>query len=191
MKRPFLLLTFILAFASSSYSQEAAKNSIRFGVGPGAAMTATTDGLGIFYSVGYQRELKNDRFRLHPHFCIGHYSNKFVTDTRDLYYNSINLSTHLYYDLLKVASSSLFIGSGVILNNTRGLLGTGGDIEGINSLSGSKFVSTYNIGGTFSLGLRFTKPQSKNAFNIIPLNIRYGGDNYTEVMCTIEWEINY
>lgn len=191
MKRTILLLTLILVSISVSYSQDASKNSIRFGAGPGVTMTATTDGLGLFYTVGYQRELKNDRFRLNPNFSIGHYSNKFITDSRDLYYNSISLSTHLYYDLLKVASSSLFIGGGSVLNNTRGLLGTGGDMEGNNSSSGSEFVSTYHIGGALSLGLRLTKPESKNAFNIIPLNIRYGGEHYSEILFTIEWEINY
>lgn len=145
-----------------------------------------TDGLGITYSAGFQREIWNGRFRLNPNLSFGQYSSKFVMDARDEYYNSINLETILFYDLLKGKKSSLVLGVGGLINNTRGLLGTGGDYEGPQS---SEYISNYHLAGYIGGGLRFSSPNKRIAFEIIPFNLHIGTNDFLESHIKIGFEI--
>lgn len=176
----------LLILTKNTYCQDSSKNSIKFRTGIGISMGNRTDGLGITYSAGFQREIWNGRFRLNPNLSFGQYSSKFVMDARDEYYNSINLETILFYDLLKGKKSSLVLGVGGLINNTRGLLGTGGDYEGPQS---SEYISNYHLAGYIGGGLRFSSPNKRIAFEIIPFNLHIGTNDFLESHIKIGFEI--
>lgn len=91
MKSTNCIIIFLVCITSTALSQEFSANSIKTGFGLGGSFSDATDGFGLLYSIGFQKELKNDRFRFNPNFSIGHYSSKGMLDARDLYFNSINL----------------------------------------------------------------------------------------------------
>jgi len=123
---PRLLLILILMPFSETFGQEFSKSSIKIGLGAGVSSGYYMDGLGLVYSIGYQKEIWKDHFRFNPNFSIGNYSSKRFGDGRDQYYNSINLEANLYYDIVKVNSFSLVVGCGTMINKSKGLIGTGG-----------------------------------------------------------------
>lgn len=176
----------LMTLTQYAYSQDYSKNSIKFRTGIGISMANRTDGLGITYSAGFQREIWNGRFRINPNLSFGQYSSKFVMDARDEYYNSINLETILFYDLLKGKKTSLVIGFGGLINNTRGLLGTGGDFEGLRS---SEFFSNYHLAGYIGGGLRFNSQNKRLAFEIIPFNFHIGINDFLESHIKLGLEI--
>lgn len=178
------LILFLLT--QNTYSQDYSKTSIKFRTGIGISMGNRTDGLGITYSAGFQREIWNGRFRFNPNLSFGQYSSKLVMDARDEYYNSINLESILFYDLLKGKKASLVLGVGGLINNTRGLLGTGGDYEGLQS---SEYISNYHLAGYIGGGLRFSSPNKRVAFEIIPFNFHIGTHDFLESHIKIGLEI--
>jgi len=179
----FLLL---LILTTNTYCQESLNYSIKFRSGIGISMGDRTDGSGITYSAGFQKEIWNERFRINPNLSFGQYSSKFVMDARDEYFNSTSLETILFYDLLKGKKSSLFIGLGGLINNTRGLLGTGGDFDGPQS---SEYINNYQIAGYVGCGLRFNAPDKRVAFEIIPFNFHIGINDFLESHIKIGLEI--
>ena len=101
-KTGLVLLSILINYSVYGQKTEFSKNSIKLGLGIGASMGKSTDGGGFVYTSGYQREIWKDKLRLNPNFSIGHYSSKFILDARDQYFNSINIETNLYYDLIKI-----------------------------------------------------------------------------------------
>ena len=166
--------------------QDSSNFSLKFRSGIGISMGDRNDGSGITYSAGFQKEIWNERFRINPNLSFGQYSSRYVMDARDEYFNSINLETILFYDILKGKKSSLVIGIGAIINNTRGLLGTGGDYNGPQS---SEYISNYNIAGYVGGGLRFNPPAKRIAFEIIPFNFHIGTNDFLETHIKIGLEI--
>jgi hypothetical protein len=188
IKTQIIWITTLILFllSQNTYSQEYSKTSIKFRTGIGISMGNRTDGLGITYSAGFQREIWNGRFRLNPNLSFGQYSSKFVMDARDEYYNSTNLETILFYDLLKGKKTSLVLGVGGLINNTRGLLGTGGDYDGPKS---SEYISNCHLAGYIGGGLRFSSPGKRIAFEIIPFNLHIGTNDFFESHIKIGLEI--
>jgi hypothetical protein len=173
------------------FGQGFTKNTLKLGTGPGASMGVNNDGLGINFSIGYQREVWKDRLRLNPNFSIGSYSSRFVMDARDQHFNSINLESNLSYDLIRVNTFSIVIGTGLILNNSRGLLGTGGkeDYTDPNPVS-SEYFSHYRIGGYLGAGFRINSPNKRTAISIMPLNLHFG-NNFLEQHVRVEVDIKF
>jgi hypothetical protein len=169
-----LISIFIFQYASG---QEFTKSTLTLGTGPGASMGVNNDGLGINFSIGYQREIWKDRLRFNPNLSIGSYSSKFVMDAKDQYFNSLNLESNLFYDLLRVNTFSIVVGTGLILNNSRGLSGTGGkdDYTDSNPVS-SEYFSYYHLGGYLGAGFRINSPNKLTAISIMPLNLHFGKD---------------
>jgi hypothetical protein len=75
-KTGLILISVLLTF-NYSLGQNFTKNSIKIGLGIGASMGNNTDGGGLVYTVGYQKEIWNQRLRFSPNFSIGHYSSCF------------------------------------------------------------------------------------------------------------------
>lgn len=179
----FLILSIVTI---SLNAQDSSKTSLKFRSGIGISIGDRTDGSGISYSAGFQKEIWNNRFRINPNLSFGQYSSRYVMDARDEYFNSINLETLLFYDLIKGKRSSLVIGAGGLINNTRGLLGTGGDFEGPQS---SEYISTFSIAGYIGGGLRFNPPGKRVAFEIMPFNFHIGTNDFLESHIKIGLEI--
>jgi hypothetical protein len=179
-----------MTFFQNLHSQDFTKNSIKLGFGIGASMGYNTDGLGFIYSVGYQREIWRDRLRLSPNFSIGHYSSKFIMDSRDQFFNSINLETNIFFDLIKIKAFSLVIGTGALINNSRGLKGAGGDYDYTGQVY-SEYVSDFHFGGYIGGGFRINSPDRRTAINIMPINIHFGNKYFMEQHVKIEFDFKF
>ncbi|MBK7627309.1 MAG: hypothetical protein IPJ16_08985 [Bacteroidales bacterium] len=180
----------MLTLTLNAYCQDSSKISIKFRTGIGISIGNRTDGLGITYSAGFQKEIWNGRFRINPNFSFGQYSSKVVMDARDEYFNSTNLETILSYDLLKGKKASLVIGMGGLINNTRGLLGTGGktDPDYVGTIS-SQYISNFHFAGYIGGGLRFSSPNKRISYEIIPFNLHIGTNDFLESHIKIGLEI--
>jgi|BioPla2DNA2_1021312.scaffolds.fasta_scaffold67579_2 hypothetical protein len=191
--KTILILFSILINYSVIHGQDQgfSKNSIKIGLGLGASMGNNTDGGGFVYTIGYQREIWKDRLRLNPNFSIGHYSSKFILDARDQYFNSIDIETNLYYDLIKIKSFSLVIGCGGLVNNSRGLKGTGGDPDGYTEPPTSEYVSDFHFGGYLGGGFRINSPNKRTAINIMPINLHFGNNYFAEFHAKIELDFKF
>lgn len=188
-----LILVSIMINHGSVYGQDPAfsKNSIKIGLGVGSSMGNKTDGGGFVYTVGYQREIWKDRLRLNPNFTIGHYSSKFILDARDQYFNSTNIETNLYYDLIRIKSFSLVLGCGGLVNNLRGLKGTGGDPDGYTEPLTSEYISDFHFAGYLGGGLRINPPSKRIAINIMPINLHFGNNYFAEFHAKIELDFKF
>ncbi len=181
-----LLILFLLPF-SDTIGQEFSKSSIKIGLGAGVSSGYYMDGLGLVYTIGYQKEIWKDRFRFNPNFNIGNYSSKRFGDGRDQYFSSINLEANLYWDIVKVNSFSLVVGCGTMINRSKGLLGTGGKDAPSNTQS-SEYFSKYHLGGNLAGGFRINSPNKRTAITILPINIHFG-KLLTELNAKIEIDI--
>lgn len=187
-----VIITFLLiSFSWKVQSQDFSKSTLKLGFGAGVSMGRNTDGLGINYSIGYQREIWNDRWRFNPNLSIGNYSSKHVMDARDQYFSSYNLNAILFYDLLRGNTSSVVIGAGLLLNNSRGLIGTGGkdNYTDPNPVS-SEYFSYYSVGGYLGAGIRLNSPNKCTAICIMPLNLHFGKD-FTEFYMKVEVDLKF
>lgn len=191
MKTSVLIALISIMFVHNSPGQGFTENVIKLGIGPGVSMGINTDGLGINFSIGYQREVWKDRLRFNPNFSIGSYSSRFVMDARDQHFNSVNLESNLFYDLIRVKTFSIVVGIGVFLNNSRGLLGTGGkdNYTDPNPVS-SEYFSYYHMGGYLGAGFRVNTPNKRTAISIMPLNLHFGKD-FTEQHIRVEVDIKF
>jgi hypothetical protein len=185
-----LFILLLLVFSNKIYSQSFTKNSIKTGLGFGVHTSGNTDGLGIVYCFGYQREIWKDRLRFNPNLTIGQYGAKVLpTDARDQYFSSMNLETNFYFDLFKAGGFSLVLGSGLIINNTRGLIGTGGWQEDNYQPQNTEYFSDYCLGVNLAFGLRINPAKKRIAVNIMPLNLRLGTNGFMEQFARIEFDI--
>lgn len=143
----------------------------------------------MVFKLGYQKQFKNSRLRFNPYMSIGLNSSKVISDTRDQYYNSINIGSNLYFDLIKLQSFSVVIGGGALINNSRGLKGTGGDPEAGPLPKHSDYFSKYYFGGYVGGGLRYNPSFRRTAFNLMPVNINIGSKSFLEFYPMLELEI--
>jgi len=190
LRSAFITVLISVSVFQSTRSQDFTGNSIKLGFGIGASMGKNTDGLGFIYSVGYQREIWRDRLRLNPNFSIGHYSSKFIMDARDQYFNSINLEANIFFDLIKIKAFSIVIGTGALINNSRGLKGTGGDYDYSGQVN-SEYVSNFHLGGYLGGGFRVSSPSRRTAINIMPINIHFGNEYFMEQHVKIEFDFKF
>lgn len=191
-KTIWMLVALLISYGISQ-AQEASttfsKHSIKIGVGVGASMGSSTDGMGFMHSIGYQKEIWKDRLRLNPNFSCGYYSSKGVLDANDQYFNAINLATKLYFDLIKAKAFSVVVGSGVLLNYTKGLSGTGGDMADHTQTPSSHYISNVHFAAYMGGGFRINHPNKRLAINILPFNIHFGNNYFGELHFIFELDI--
>ena len=87
----FLLLTplIFLFTINTAYSQETEfkNSSIRTGIGIGLNQGKREDGVGLVYSIGWQKSFgEKSKFRLNPNMSIGGFSPVIITGLRDQFY---------------------------------------------------------------------------------------------------------
>ena len=158
----------------SSYGQDFSKNNLFVGVGIGSSNNSRADGLGINWSIGYQRDIWKNRLRIVPSTSFGTYTNKRITDVPDAYYNSINLKVNLNFDVLKIKSFALFIGSGLTANYSSGLIGTGGD----PGRSSSEYFNESNFTFNGLVGFRLAPPKTRIGYELLLLDGSFENKNY-------------
>ncbi|MBK7625996.1 MAG: hypothetical protein IPJ16_02140 [Bacteroidales bacterium] len=177
MKKYLLILTAtLLSINSDLMSQEYSNNSLKVGLGIGMNEGLKEMGMGTLVSFGYQKSVLNDRLRINPNFMTGGFFPFGITDTRDQYYRITSLGVDGYFDVIKYKPFSLFVVAGGLINYTRGLLGTGGWPEAGNNISDYLFKLYY--GGHLAWGIRVNQPKSRLAYEITPLNICFGNDQF-------------
>ena len=187
-----ILITVLVSYSvSGQNNQDFSKNSLKVGLGLGASMGSNTDGGGFVYTIGYQTEIWKDRLRFNPNFSIGHYSSRFIMDARDQYFNSINIEANIYFDLIKIKSFSLVLGSGGLVNNSRGLKGTGGDPDGNTEPQTSEYISDFHFGGYVGGGFRINSSSKRTAINILPINLHFGNNYFAEFHAKVELDFKF
>ncbi len=188
-----LVLIFIIClnYFAIGQNKQFSKSSIKIGLGIGASLGNKTTGLGVAYNIGYQREIWKDRLRVNPNFSIGHYSSRLLLDARDQYFNSINLETNLYYDLIIIKWVSLVIGVGGVVNNCRGMRGSGGDPESYTEPPTSEYVNDFHFGAFFGGGIRISFPNKRTVINIMPFNFHAGNNDFAEFHPKIELDFKF
>ena len=172
-----LLVFLIMSNQSNAQETEFKQTSIRTGIGIGVNEGKRERGMGLIYSIGWQKSFgKKNKLRLNPNLIIGGFLPILITDTRDQFYRITSLGMNLHYDLIKYKSISIVTTGGGFLNYSRGLLGTGGWREANNN-SWEYFASLY-FGGNVSLGIRINPKNSRLAHEFRPVNIQFGNDYF-------------
>lgn len=180
----FLLLSLIILLLKGNniYSQEIEfkNSSIKTGTGIGINEGQRETGIGLTYSIGWQKSYgEKNRLRLNPNIIFGSFRTYVIpTDTRDQFYKLTSLGINIHYDLIKSKEVSIVTTGGGFVNYSRGLLGTGG--WQANNNRSEYFYSVY-FGGNVSIGLRIDPKKSKLAYEIRPINIHFGNNGFVLV----------
>ncbi|CCG54527.1 Hypothetical protein precursor [Flavobacterium indicum GPTSA100-9 = DSM 17447] len=177
------LIRFVLIFSlisiTKSYSQENIFNrsSIKTGIGIGYNDSKEENGLGLIYNLGYQKSFGvKERFRINPNLIIGGFSTNLITDTRDQFYRITSLQMNVSYDVVRYNSISLLLCTGVFGNYSRGLLGTGGELQNNQN---SEYFQKFYFGGSLGIGLRINPIKSRIAYEIKPFTIQLGNKGFS------------
>jgi hypothetical protein len=171
------LLIIIVLFSLTSLAQENefTRSSIKTGVGIGLNEGNKESGLGIVYSIGYQKSFgKKEKFRINPNLLYGGFNSFGISDTRDQFFRITSIGMNVNYDLIKYKSVSLLITSGGFLNYSRGLFGTGGE----NDIRDSSYFNQLYFGGTAGIGIRISSAKSRFAYELKPFNIQFGNKDF-------------
>ncbi len=190
MKPTHSLFVLILILCSNFLTaQEYGPHSIKLSFGTGMSANRTGEGPGLQYGFGYQRELGNPRLRYNLQFTIGHYSSKWLMDAPDCYFNARSLGNNVFFDVLSGRTSAVVIGAGLVLNNSRGLQGTGGMDAPDNQQS--EYFNNYSIGGTGMLGIRLYFANKRHVLNILPINLTLGSNYFFEFHPKLEFDFRF
>jgi len=179
LKLLYLSLFVFLIMSNQSNAQETEfkRTSIRTGIGIGFNEGKRETGMGLIYSIGWQKSFgKKNKLRLNPNLIIGGFLPIGITDTRDQFYRITSLGMNLHYDLINYKSISIVTTGGGFLNYSRGLLGTGGWPEANNN--NSEYFSSFYLGGNISLGIRINPKNSRLAYEFRPINVQFGNDYF-------------
>lgn len=174
-KLPTILIMLML-LSSFSFAQEnsSSNSSLKVGFGLGINDGERETGFGTLYSFGYQKSFFNNRIRVSPYLMNGGFTSIGITDTRDQFYRTTSLGINGDLDIVKFKSLSLIVGAGAFANFSRGLLGTGGELD---QDRGSEYFYKMYYGVNAGTGLRIDPKSSRFAFELKPINV-YVGTNY-------------
>jgi hypothetical protein len=142
--------------------------------------------MGITFIVGYQKEIWKDRLRINPNFSFGYFNSKLIQDGGQEWINSFTMQTNIYFDVIKDRSFSIMAGTGLLLNYSTGLLGTGGYHSTSNS---SEYVYEFHGGLHFGAGFRINPPDRRYAFEIVPFNFNTDFMEYLELYPRFSFDI--
>ena len=177
-----LLLCFTLLVLTNTYlfSQEIEfkNSSIRTGVGLGINQGEEEAGIGLAYTIGWQKSYgKKNRIRLNPNIILGSYRTYAIpTDTRDQLYKITILGYNIHYDLIKAEAVSIIVTAGSFINYSRGLLGTGG--WSITNNNSSEYFHSFYYGANISFGFRVNPKKSRLVYEFRPMNIHIGNNGF-------------
>ncbi len=175
-----LIFTLSILINTNLFSQENEfkNSSIRTGVGLGINQGEEETGIGLAYTIGWQKSYgKKNRIRLNPNIILGSYRTYAIpTDTRDQLYKITTLGYNIHYDLIKAEAVSIIVTAGSFINYSRGLLGTGG--WSVTNNNSSEYFHSFYYGANISLGFRVNPKKSKFAYEFRPMNIHIGNNGF-------------
>ena len=178
VKLPILVFIICLLVQNNSYSQEIKfkKTSIRTAIGIGINEGKREEGIGLMYSIGWQKSLgEKNRLRINPNMMIGGFSPVIITHSRDQFYRITTAGLNIHYDLIQYKALSLVATGGGFINYSRGLLGTGGRQRTYNQ---SEYFYSLYFGGNGSVGIRVDPEKSKFAYEVRPINVHVGNKGF-------------
>ncbi len=181
----FCIILSLLFWGNAIKAQGFSKNSLKLGIGTGISSDLPYGGFGVCYSLGFQREIWEDRLRFNPNISFGHYS-LFVSEDGS-FFMSLNLEANLFYDVVKTNNFALVLGCGIIGNHSKGSSRIIPSVTTDNEES--ELYEKYHITNYIGAGFRITPTNSRLAINIMPLNIHNGYDGFFEVHGKIELDI--
>jgi len=185
-----IMLFIAVLCCTNVYAQNFREKSIKTSLGMGTHMGKNTDGLGMVYSIGYEQEIWNKRFRINPNISFGQYSSKVLPlGARDQFFNSTNLEFNLFFDLTKSEAFSLVLVGGGLVNYTSGMLGEGGDPENYPEDLHSEYVNDFHIAAIMGAGFRINSVGKRSSLNILPLNIHIDNQGCLEFTPKISVDI--
>ena len=170
-----IILLIIFTLKIKAQENKFTTSAIKTGIGAAVNDGIEESGLGLIYSVGYQKSFgKKEKLRINPNLLYGGFTSNGITDTREQFYRITSLGMNVNYDLIKYKSVSLLISTGGFLNYSRGLFGTGGEFDN----GSSKYFNEFYFGGNASIGIRINSNKSRFAYEIKPLNIQVGNKGF-------------
>lgn len=158
--------------------------AIQVAVGVGFHEGKAEQGLGLQYALGYQLGLGSTaRWRLNPKLMYGEFSSGAITDTPDQFYRTTSAGLMLHYDVVRYRAVALTVAGGAFVTYSRGLLGTGGELQ--SPTQGSRYFHQLygSVGG--SVGFRVSPAKSRLAYEFHPIAIQSGSRGFLLVQAML------
>ncbi len=159
MKKALILIASLLIFING-YSQKYSNNSLLGSVGVGVSDNLKADGEGIYFGIGYQKDILGNRLRFVPVLTFGTFKSS-ADDASYAYFQSSSLRVNLNFDIIKIKSFSIFIGTGV----------TGNYSSGLKSGRGYFKETHFGLNGLFGLRINPLKKRIGYELKIIDLTL--------------------
>ncbi|MBT3622196.1 MAG: hypothetical protein HN535_05550, partial [Flavobacteriales bacterium] len=169
MKRKLLLWAILLG-GMTSYGQDFSKNSLFVGLGLGMSENSEINGVGTNWTIGYQNDIRNTRFKLVRSIRFGTYTDILIQDIPQTHFNSINLNVNLNFDFFNVRGFSVFIGSGLTGNFNFGLIGSGGWYERLSS----NHFRDFNLAINGLSGFRLNPSKKRIGYELLLFPVSFG-----------------
>lgn len=171
------------------YAQEPARQqeAIQAAVGLGLHQGQPEEGVGVLYSLGYQRALGTSRWRLNPHLVYGEFSSVGITDTRDQFYRTTSAGLAVHYNVLQYRALAVVVTTGGYVTYSRGLLGTGGEAQPVSQ--GSRYFHHFYLSASGGVGLRVSPAQSRFAYEFRPFTLHGGTNGFVMGYVTVDLEV--
>ena len=189
-KIAFALLAFLILTSSVvGQSTEFSGSSIKTGLALGGYNGKKEEGVGFMMSLGYQKSFRDGRIRLNPDIIAGSFR-PIGLHKREQYYRLTSLGLNAFADVLKGKSMSLFFGSGVSLNYSRGIMGTGGpNDEPYSDHQSSEYIYKLYYAGNLAVGFRFDSKEQRVAYQFLPFTGYLGNKNFALGFARIDVDI--
>jgi hypothetical protein len=162
--------------------------SIQVAAGVGVHEGKEEEGLGVVVALGYQKSWgATARWRFNPHVVYGEFSSAGFTDTRDQFYRTTSAGVAVHYDVLRYRAVAVVVSGGGSATYSRGLLGTGGELQPANE--GSRYFNQFYLSGSGGVGLRVSPAQGRLAYELRPLTLQVGTKGFAMAYATVGLEV--
>jgi hypothetical protein len=179
IKSTSLIAIFCLYFIAVSYSQEFGKNALTYSAGIGFLESSSSMGMGEIFTVGYQRNLKNERLRFAAQINMSNNTTRLIMDARNQTFQSVTMNPKIDFDIITIKGLSIVASGGGFVNYLKGYKGTSSKYIGTTTTDSGLFLEL-NYGISTSLGLRLNPVKSRLTYEIISWNVNVGANNFIE-----------
>lgn len=176
----FVLACMLFAVVSAS-GQNEKRNSLIYDFGAGATSGGGIAAAGLDLTLGYSTYFKESPFFFNPNIMIGAYAADGKTYVRPNYYNTLSARALFGVDFLRYKGFSMDIQAGAVVGTARGMIGTGGEFN----ITESERIKDWNYGVVASSALKFSIPNTRLHFRIVPMSIHIGPNYYLELHSTV------
>ncbi|MFV0291681.1 MAG: hypothetical protein ACK5IJ_12415 [Mangrovibacterium sp.] len=165
----------VLAESATEPATKKESGSFKFSMGFGSAKDWNYEGTGFIYTVGYQRTIWNEKLSINPNFSVGTYSAQSIEDVPKAYFSSKTIDVIFYYDFLQVDKGALVFGAGLMSNH----------LNGFSANESGKYEGQFHYGIYLGGGFKFKPLNDRLTLSVMPINIRFGNDYFSEFNASI------